>query len=207
MKRELRVLQEYLEEAAESGQLNESVYLNACKKIKNVFDASETRKELIMEEVVIDYALHNPFSLLAAPVEINVFEEDFVENLFDIYSRIYETDAERTEWLSKICDVYFDPNDMPASYIDIAAEIAITMIEIMPECTEVVMDRLTDEIDIDATDLFSVEMVKFLALKAPVLVTYFFVDGECIADESWAKPEQIAQLRNALEEYEKKGKN
>lgn len=201
MKRELQNLTEYLQTAAEDGQLSEHIYLNACKKIKTVYDASETPRTRIVEQVVIEYALCNPFSLLTAPAEINMFDDDFVESLFETFVCTSPTEAERADWLDKICEVYFDTDDVPASCIDVASGLACTMIQSMPECCETVMDRLTDDLCLDPTDLFSAELVAILADSAPQLVTYFYCSGKCIADDNWATAEQLIQLRGHLEKY------
>lgn len=203
MKRELQDLQDFLQTAAEGGRLSEQIYVGACKRIKNVYDASETPRTHIVEQVVIEYGLCNPFSLMTAPAEVNIFDEDFVERLFEEFVCTVPTADERAEWIDKICEVYFDVDDVPAHCTDVAATIASTMIQVMPECCKVVMDRLTDELCIDPTELFSVQLVIILAQTAPILATYFYHEGECIAEDGWATDAELRALRARLEKYRK----
>tara|TARA_Y100001970_G_C14071304_1_gene769599 strand:- start:484 stop:1110 length:627 start_codon:yes stop_codon:yes gene_type:complete len=207
MKRELRLLSEYLDDCVEQGELREEVYLNACKKVKNIFDAGELPKQLIIQDVVIDYAIANPLSLVNAPVEVNVFDEDFIEHLLDVFTDVTTDQSDRRCWIRKLVEVYFDADEPSSSCLDLISEIASTIIESVPECTDIIMDHINDELCIEPTDLFSFELVNELVQRAPALAEYYVIDGECI-DEStkWASAKQKEQLRNTIKRVEQRSR-
>jgi hypothetical protein len=198
MKRQLGELSEYLDAEVDAGRLTENTYVGACKRLKAVFDAGEAPKKMIIQDVVVEYALTCPSSLASAPAEISVYDNDFIEYLLEAFDERMENESDRRAWIAELLEFYFQPQDFDddAIPIDVTRELICVIVEQLPSAAEQLMDHLVKTLGIAPLELLDFETLSQIAIYAPVVLKYYFKDGACIGEASdWLSPTQTSILQ------------
>jgi hypothetical protein len=115
---------EALESLVEAGNANETALLHIAKHLKLIHAADNGKESWVRKQVVIEYALSNPYSLHSAPEDVIWFCAGFLNRILrkkkeDIKSsrktglvgeefekaRAYE-ERVMSEWISELIEVY-----------------------------------------------------------------------------------------------------